>query len=432
MQHKQMGKNLLLFLLVSFILFIFVQPAFADVGEVDMDQNSVSKTEAGDSESGETIDGETDLPWWKRALEFGENVIEDVGDGVRDFGDWASNEWNQFKEDWPDRWDKIKGGFENAWDATSDWFSDRADDVGDFFGAVGDWFAENEWAQTVLAAVIATGAIIGAIALVATPPGWIMMAVIGAGALAGGFLYQGAAANAGAEYSFFGALSWAFAGGIAGGIAQGTGTLPFLLRLAGSSARAFPGAAVRYFSGSGLLTNMGVGSLVSGGFSFGKMILTGEGTIGDVLIDAAFGGMAAGILGPLGGQIANAWRSKNIYEILKYGVITSGYAGVDNFIVEGIKGSWDTTNILIGMAAGAGMYGIFGNVSKYLIKYGTTPSTSESDQLMDQISEEILNKSFEEPYKGFLEDNIEAPKDTTPKDATPKNKSTPEIKPLNN
>ncbi|QWC23107.1 hypothetical protein KJK41_01600 [Bacillus haikouensis] len=428
MQYKEkMRKNLLLFLLISFISFLFVQPAFADVGEVDMDQNSVSKTEEGDSESGETIDGETDLPWWKKALEFGEDVIDDVGDGISDFGDWASNEWNQFKEDWPERWDSIKGGFEDAWDATSDWFSDRADDVGDFFGAVGDWFAENEWAQTVIAAVVATGAIIGAIALVATPPGWIMMAVIGAGALAGGFLYQSAASNAGAEYSFWGALSWAFAGGIAGGIAQGTGTLPFLLRLAGSSARAFPGAAVRYFSGSGLLMNMGVGSGVSGIFSFTKMILTGEGTLVDVAIDTAFGGLAAGILGPLGGPIANSWKSKNIYEIVKYGVITSGYAGLDNFVVEGIKGSWDSTNILIGMAAGAGMYSIFGNVSKYLIKYGTAPSTSESDQLMDQISEEILNKSFEEPYKGFLEDSIEPPKETTPKNTKP-----PEIKPLNN
>ncbi|PFA68781.1 hypothetical protein CN378_06120 [Bacillus sp. AFS015802] len=427
MQHKQMGKNLLLFLLVSFILFIFVQPAFADVGEVDMDQNSVSKTEAGDSESGETIDGETDLPWWKRALEFGENVIEDVGDGVRDFGDWASNEWNQFKEDWPDRWDKIKGGFENAWDATSDWFSDRADDVGDFFGAVGDWFAENEWAQTVLAAVIATGAIIGAIALVATPPGWIMMAVIGAGALAGGFLYQGAAANAGAEYSFFGALSWAFAGGIAGGIAQGTGTLPFLLRLAGSSARAFPGAAVRYFSGSGLFRNTLVGSTVSGVFSLGKMLITGDVDGSDLIVDTVFGGLAGGILGPLGGPIANAFSTKNLYEIVKFGVITSSYAGMDNFIAEGLKGTWDTSNILIGMAAGAGMYSVFGPISKYLVKYWTTPNTSEADELMDQVGEEFLNKSFEEPYKGFLEDSIENPE--PPKPSKPKQ---PEIKPLNN
>lgn len=427
LKGKQISNYLLLFLLISVISFFFVQPAFADVGEVDMDQNSVSKTEEGDSESGETIDGETDLPWWKSALEFGKDVIDDVGDGISDFGDWATNEWNQFKEDWPERWDSIKGGFHDAWDATSDWFSNRADDVGDFFGAVGDWFAENEWAQTVIAAVVATGAIIGAIALVATPPGWIMMAVIGAGALAGGFLYQSAASNAGAEYSFWGALSWAFAGGIAGGIAQGTGTLPFLLRLAGSSARAFPGAAVRYFSGSGLLTNMGVGGIVSGVFSGVKMALTGDVNGYDLVVDMTFGALAGGILGPLGGPIANAWKSRNIYEIVKYGAIASGYAGMDNFIAEGLKGSWDTTNILIGTATGLGMYGIFGNISKYLVKYGTTQSTSETDQLMDQIGEEILNKSFEEPYKGLLEDTIdkpEAPSKTKPKQ--------PEMKPLNN
>ncbi|OAT84732.1 hypothetical protein A6P54_20915 [Bacillus sp. MKU004] len=427
LKGKKISNYLLLLLLVSVISFFFVQPAFADVGEVDMDQNSVSKTEEGDSESGETIDGETDLPWWKSALEFGKDVIDDVGDGISDFGDWATNEWNQFKEDWPERWDAIKGGFNDALDATSDWFSDRADDVGDFFGAVGDWFEENEWAQTVIAAVVATGAIIGAIALVATPPGWIMMAVIGAGALAGGFLYQSAASNAGAEYSFWGALSWAFAGGIAGGIAQGTGTLPFLLRLAGSSARAFPGAAVRYFSGSRFLVNSGVGALVSGGFSGVKMMLTGEFSFYDLTVDTVFGGLAGGILGPLGGPIANAWKTKNLYNIVKYGFVTSSYAGIDNFVTEGLKGSWDTTNILIGYAAGAGMYTIFGNISKYLIKYGSEPAVSETDEIINQINEEVLNKGFEEPYKGFLEDNIN---EQSPKEPTNPNKT--ELKPLNN
>jgi hypothetical protein len=427
-QYKEkMRKNLLLFLLISFIPFLFVHPAFADVGEVEMDQNSVSETEEGDSESGETIDDETDLPWWKKALEFGEDVIDDVGDGISDFGDWASNEWNQFKEDWPERWDSIKGGFEDAWDATSDWFSDRADDVGDFFGAVGDWFAENEWAQTVIAAVVATGAIIGAIALVATPPGWIMMAVIGAGALAGGLLYQSAASNAGAEYSFWGALSWAFAGGIAGVIAQGTGTLPFLLRLAGSSARAFPGAAVRYFTGSGLLRNMAIGSGVSFGFSAAKMLITGEFSYYDLAIDTLFGGLAGGILGPLGAPIANAWKTKNLYEIVKLGLITSSYSGLDNYIGEGLKGSWDTANILIGFGTGAGMYTVFGKASSYIVKSGSTPSDAEVDQIVDQVSEEILNKGFEEPYKGWLENEIK----NTEKVPKP-SPQTNEIKPLNN
>ena len=209
-------RIVLAFLALFLIQFSILSPVSADLTEVETNKQGLSKTEPTDASGGEPVDSEDgSLPWWKKALnelgDFGDSLI----DGWNKFKDWAVDEWN-------DAWDIAQDKWNEAWELAQDVWGN----IEDFFKSIGDWFSENEWAQTLLGGILAAGIIIGVIALlvffgvIAIPLGIVAGLIIVAGALIGGFTYQWLAGD---NYSFWGAFSFSLVGGVLGYIGYATG-----------------------------------------------------------------------------------------------------------------------------------------------------------------------------------------------------------------
>lgn len=209
-------RIVLAFMALFLIQFAILSPVSADLTEVETNKQGLSKTEPTDASGGEPVDSEDgSLPWWKKALnelgDFGDSLI----DGWNKFKDWTVDEWN-------DAWDIAQDKWNDAWDLAQDVWGN----IEDFFKSIGDWFSENEWAQTLLGGILAAGIIIGVIALlvffgvIAIPLGIVAGLIIVAGALIGGFTYQWLAGD---NYSFWGAFSFALVGGVLGYIGYATG-----------------------------------------------------------------------------------------------------------------------------------------------------------------------------------------------------------------
>jgi hypothetical protein len=191
-------KLVIVLLLAFFVQMAVLQPALADVSEVETGPQGLSETKEDDATAGEPVKGDADLPWWKKALNELGDIKDSAIDGLKEFGDWAADEWNDF----------------------TDYASKKFDEFGDWAGNVWNdienFFAENKWAQTIVAAIAATAIIVGAIAIlvvtgVVSVPILVVAAIVGAGALAGGFLYQWLAGDG---YNFWGAFGSSLVGGI--------------------------------------------------------------------------------------------------------------------------------------------------------------------------------------------------------------------------
>jgi hypothetical protein len=365
-------KIILAFMALFLIQFAVLAPVSADLTEVETNKQGLNKTEPTDGSGGEPVDGEDEsLPWWKKAL----NELGDIGDGLIDgwnkFKDWAVDEWN------------------DAWDTAVKFGKDVWGDIEDFFGAIGDWFSENKWVQTLLGGILAAVIIIGAIALlvffgvIAIPIGIVGGLIILAGALIGGFLYQWLAGD---NYSFWGAFGFSLVGGIVGYIGYATGAFaaaigwlrtvawPAVMTWWRTAAwpwlRGRPAAIWGWMRGTAwpwlrtksigaynwartnpILRKMGLGlkygaitgaasSVISAPFAYW---ITGEGySIKSFLIDTVAGGITGAILAPFiipGAALGTA-------AILALGV----YGGAENYIVSGFKdGEWmKWENFIIG------------------------------------------------------------------------------------
>jgi len=430
-------RIVLAFMALFLIQFAILSPVSADLTEVETHKQGLSKTEPTDASGGEPVDGKDGpLPWWKKAL----NELGDIGDSLVDgwnkFKDWAVDEWN-------DAWDFAEDKWNDAWDIATDVWGK----IEDFFKSIGEWFSENEWAQTLLGGILAAGIIIGVIALlvffgvIAIPLGIVAGLIIVAGALIGGFTYQWLAGD---NYSFWGAFSFALVGGVLGYIGYATGA--FAAAIGWLRTVAWPAAAnwwrtaawpwlrgrpaaiwgwartvawpwirtkavaayrwvkVRplwgqlrgFYSGAFwrlMVKGFPIGFLGGGTASIVGKLFKGETfTFKEMLIDALIGGFSGAVLGPI--ILAGVTLSWSVVGLLGL------YGGVENYLVEGFKSNdWSFENFLLGFGIsvlstkliGVAVENIISRmvVSEHLNEVGTKSAEELVKWSYDQIDELI-------------------------------------------
>ena len=106
-----------------------------------------------DSATEATADAELEWDWFNDVIEdigdavddFGdwvEDAVEDVGDAFGDLGDWAENAW----DDVGDAFDDLGDWAEDAWDDFVDWGEGAVEDVVDAFEDFGEGIVDiGEW-----------------------------------------------------------------------------------------------------------------------------------------------------------------------------------------------------------------------------------------------------------------------------------------------
>lgn len=422
-------KIILAFMALFLIQFAVLAPVSADLTEVETNKQGLNKTEPTDGSGGEPVDGaDESLPWWKKAL----NKLDDIGDGLIDgwnkFKDWAVDEWN------------------DAWDTAVKFGKDVWGDIEAFFAAIGDWFSENKWAQTLLGGILAAAIIIGVIALlvffgvIAIPIGIVGGLIILAGALIGGFLYQWLAGD---NYSFWGAFGFSLVGGILGYIGYATGAFaaaigwlrtvawpavmtwwrtaawPWLrgrpaaiwgwartvawpwirtktvaayrwvkMRPLWGQLRGFysvPNLKALMFKGFHIgFAGGAVGSVIS------KLINRESFTITDIIIDGFIGGVSGAILGPIViPTVALSWPVVGVIGL---------YGGAENFFAEGFKkNDWSAENFLLGLGISIFSTKLIGVFVENMVS-----RVVNSDHL-----EEMGTKTLEEGVKWIYEQTTE-------------------------
>jgi hypothetical protein len=200
------------------LLFIPLQPAIADVDDVITDNGGINKTDPSDGSDESAGGGGDDVPWWEEAWDKVVDVGSDWKDQLGEIGKDISNEWNDFLDSSEQVFSDVSDWFDTKWNEAGDWLDTK-------WNEAGDWLDKTKWAQTLIAAVIATVVIVAVIAgLVALGVvGAIsiaVVAVIAVGAIAGGFIYQWIAGD---DYSFWGALGSSTVGGILGYLGMASG-----------------------------------------------------------------------------------------------------------------------------------------------------------------------------------------------------------------
>jgi hypothetical protein len=200
------------------LLFIPLQSAIADVDDVITDNGGINETDPSDGSDESAGGGGDDVPWWEEAWDKVVDVGVDLKDQLGEIGKDISNEWNDFLDSSEQVFSDVSDWFDTKWNEARDWLDTK-------WNEAGDWLDKNKWAQTLIAAVIATVVIVAVIAgLVALGVvGAIsiaVVAVIAVGAIAGGFIYQWIAGD---DYSFWGALGSSTVGGILGYLGMASG-----------------------------------------------------------------------------------------------------------------------------------------------------------------------------------------------------------------
>ncbi len=393
-----MGRNLKVGVLIAVFFTCFLlkdtKLAVADVTDIEYDSPSFVKTDPAGSDQNDSADTGDNRNWFER-------LLDDIKDKIYDVGEYIQDEWEKFK-DWSyEKWEDFKEWAPEAWDKAKDWIWDGLTAIGDFFVAV--W--ENEWVQVVVGAVVATGVIIGGLLLVGTPIGWGIIAVVGGGALLGGGIYK---LFAGDNFSFLGSLLSSLGGGLVG-LGLFAGITSGFFAVAGNATRIF---LVNNFVKARLWGSLAVAivrqNLVNSWTTFmlhtrvglsmwGAKIASGAAYLGSQI--ARFGAFLASKIAPQGWKIwarnaglagtmgaffngylyfattspeERAWKDLLIetaiggvsgvllspfllVQTLKTGgkIFLAGYAGLENFLIEGLKsGEWTWQSAVIGAAAG--------------------------------------------------------------------------------
>ncbi len=211
------------------LLFIPLQSVIADVDDVITDNGGINETDPSDGSDESSGGGGEDVPWWEEAWDKVIDVGVDLKDQLGEIGKDISNEWNDFLDSSEEVFSDVSDWFDTKWNEAGDWLDTKWNEAGDWidqkWNEAGDWLDDNKWAQTLIAAVIATVVIVAVIAgLVALGVvGAIsiaVVAVIAVGAIAGGFIYQWIAGD---DYSFWGALGSSTVGGILGYLGMASG-----------------------------------------------------------------------------------------------------------------------------------------------------------------------------------------------------------------
>lgn len=421
-------RIVLAFMALFLIQFAVLIPASADLTEVETNKQGLSKTEPTDASGGEPVDGEDgSLPWWKKAL----NELGDIGDSLVDgwnkFKDWAVDEWN------------------DAWDIATDVWGN----IEDFFKSIGDWFSENEWAQTLLGGILAAGIIIGVIALlvffgvIAIPLGIVAGLIIVAGALIGGFTYQWLAGD---NYSFWGAFSFALVGGVLGYIGYATGAfaaaIGWIRTVAWPAAanwwrtaawpwlRGRPAAIWGWMKGPAWNWLKGRGVALKGWFT-GRAVPWAQGLgrtyLTNLLNFYRTNGLLKGLfLGPGVGAIGGfasamvSWRltgqisPKSFFTDIGLGALSGGLVGP---LVAAGRLGWKTV-LGLSIYGGAEGYladgikeGAWKNFENFLWSFGMSAFSSTTiklvvERIKNEVLGEVLGKSAEEYIKTKVKDAV--------------------------
>ncbi|RYI25285.1 hypothetical protein EVU96_24370 [Bacillus infantis] len=449
-------KLAIVILLAFFVQMAVLQPALADVSEVETGPQGLSETKEDDATSGEPVKGDADLPWWKKALNELGDIKDGAIDGLKEFGDWAVDEWNDFT-------DYAGKKFNDFTDYASKKFDEFGDWAGNVWNDIENFFAENKWAQTIVAAIAATAIIVGAIAIlvvtgVVSVPILVVAAIVGAGALAGGFLYQWLAGDG---YNFWGAFGSSLVGGILAYAGYASGAFAagwaWLRHTAGPAAwnwarnTAWPWIAGRgqaawrwmrhtawpwlrgkgaaawrwfkmrpiwgqlrgFYTASGIFARIKMGALLG---ALGGSVSSAVGTLlsGDPFniykfaADTLVGAFSGALLGPiaLSGQ-ALSWSIVGF---------TGLYGGIENFLVSGFKdGEWSAENFLVGL----GVSIISAKVISVLVERSlSTVSNQFLEEGVTKTGEELVKKGYEE-IKEEINNNENKSKDKQGQDTSP-------------
>lgn len=351
-------RIVLAFMALFLIQFAILSPVSADLTEVETNKQGLSKTEPTDASGGEPVDGKDGpLPWWKKALnelgDFGDSLI----DGWNKFKDWAVDEWN-------DAWDFAEDKWNDAWDIATDVWGN----IEDFFESIGDWFSENEWAQTLLGGILAAGIIIGVIALlvffgvIAIPLGIVAGLIIVAGALIGGFTYQWLAGD---NYSFWGAFSFSLVGGVLGYIGYATGA--FAAAIGWLRTVAWP-AAANWWRTAAWPWLRGRPAAIWGWMKGPAWNwLKGRG----LMLKGWFTGRAVPWAQGLWSKIVTYYTTGSLWNRLFYGPVLGMIGGAtSNLVGVRITGKFELDNLLIDMAIGGFTGGLLGPIVASMMTYG--------------------------------------------------------------
>jgi len=211
------------------LLFIPLQSVIADVDDVITDNGGINETDPSDGSDESAGGGGEDVPWWEEAWDKVVDVGSDWKDQLGEIGKDISNEWNDFLDSSEEVFSDVSDWFDTKWNEAGDWLDTKWNEAGDWidqkWNEAGDWLDKNKWAQTLIAAAIATVVIVAVVAGLAAlgvvgAISLAVVAVIAVGAIAGGFIYQWIAGD---DYSFWGALGSSTVGGVLGYLGMASG-----------------------------------------------------------------------------------------------------------------------------------------------------------------------------------------------------------------
>ncbi len=428
-------KRLMSLFILSFMLAISISPiASAEVGNIEYDKGKLQKTES-DGDAAESDDKSSDH-WWdvnwneigndiggvlEKGRDFFDPLFDTVGDmggaisdGWNDATDWTRDTWGDFKDWTSDTWDRLSDWSAHTWDSFTDWTRNTWDTITE--GAVNIWntvsdFAVNVWEHTpnwvksTLGVLGVGAAIVGGVALGIISAPVAIVAGIGAGVGAGIYYVMNGESSG---YSFLGSLGWTAGGALLGGIGQATGAFAAIGRgLLTLGKHALADIKIAYSAGGTLSTIVNgakLGGAASGVISVVKSLIIGEFSFGNLMIDMVSGGLTGGLLAPISVFAGSLLSTGKFAQYAGWGVPLATFGGMENFIVEGLKGEWSfLDNFLVGSIGGVLAYGMISHMSKWIFK-----NQNIRDVLGNPASTEIYEEMFGKGAEDIIKDTIKS------------------------
>ncbi|MCA0989594.1 hypothetical protein [Guptibacillus algicola] len=414
-------KRLISLVFLILMLATSISPiALAEVGDVDYKNDNFQKTES-DGEA--TVnDSKKDSHWWEEignyigdAFNKGREFLAPLFDTVGDMGDVISDRWNKLMNFASDKWGELSSLSQELWASFTDWSANLWDGFID--GAVNGWnaltnFTSNlwdatpNWVKSTISFVGVGAGIVGGVALGIISAPVAIAAGIGAG-IAGGAYYL---MNRNSDYSFLGSLGWTAGGALLGGIGQATGALAAAGRGLLSLGKSAWGQLKLSYTASGTLSKItngvSVGVRISTMMSLTNSIITGEFNHSHLLIDIVAGGLVTGLMAPISLFAGGLLSAGKFGQYAAWGVPIATFGGIENFMVEGLKGEWlFTENFVAGFVGGMFTYGVFSNVSnkffnsrRVLSWLGNPSSTEMLEELTGKGTEDIVKKEVKDGF----------------------------------
>ncbi len=395
--------------------------ALAEVGDVDYKNDHFQKTES-DGEA--TVnDSKKDSHWWEEignyigdAFNKGREFLAPLFDTVGDMGDVISDRWNKLMNFASDKWGELSSLSQELWASFTDWSANLWDGFID--GAVNGWnaltnFTSNlwdatpNWVKSTISFVGVGAGIVGGVALGIISAPVAIAAGIGAGIAGGAYYLMNRNSS---DYSFLGSLGWTAGGALLGGIGQATGALAAAGRGLLSLGKSAWGHLRLAYGASGVLSTMAEGAIIggagSGVISGVKSFITGDFTFGNFIIDIVSGAAMGSLLAPMSVFAGSLLLAGKFVQYASWGLPIATIGGLENFIVEGLKGDWDfVDNFVSGSIAAIAGYGLISHVSKWVFNNQRVSNLLRNPASTD-VYEEIFNKGTEDIIKDNVNNNM--------------------------